>query len=64
MLPENDLKDLYRYRSRGSEQLHTVFAMYNQQLSQDRVAPSNQTLRRMVRQHIDQTIRTKFQSLE
>ena len=35
-------------RLQGSEQLQTVFAMYNQDLSRDRVAPSYQKLRRMV----------------
>ena len=59
MPPENVLGGLYRNRSHCSEQLQTVFAMYNQELSRDRVAPSYQTLRRMVRPHIDQTIRTR-----
>ena len=36
-----------------SEQLQTVFAMYNKELSGDRVAPNYQKLRSMVRQHID-----------
>ena len=35
------------------------FAMYNQELSRDRVTPSYQRLRNMVRQHIDQSIRTR-----
>ena len=37
----------------------TVIAMYNQELSRDRVAPSCQKFRKMVRQHVDQTIRTR-----
>ena len=51
-------KGLYRNSLQGSETLQTVFAINNQILRRDRVAPSHQTLRRMVRQHIDQTIRT------
>ena len=39
---------LYRNRLQGSEQTQTVFAMYNQELSRDRVAPSYQKLRRVV----------------
>ena len=46
-------------RLQGSEQLQTVFAMYNQELSRDRVAPRYQKLRKMVRQHIGQTTRTR-----
>ena len=56
---ENVLEGLYKNRLQGSEQLQTVFAMYNQELSRDGVAPSYQKLRRMVRQHIDQTTRTR-----
>ena len=37
----------------------TVIAMNNQDLSRDRVAPSCQKFRNMVRQHVDQTIRTR-----
>ena len=33
--------------------------MYNQELNRDEIAPSYQKLRTMVRQHIDQTIRTR-----
>ena len=49
---ENVLEGLYRNRWQGSEHNLTVFAMYNQELSRDRVAPSSQKLRSMVRQHI------------
>ena len=59
MPPENVLEGLYRNRLQGSEQLQTVFAMYNQELSRYRVAPSYQKLRSMVRQHLDQTMRTR-----
>ena len=41
----------------GSEQLQTVLAMYNQELSRDRVTPSYQRLSKMVRQHVDQSTR-------
>ena len=43
----------------GSEQLQTVLALYNQELNRDQLAPSYHRLRTMVRQHIDQTIRTR-----
>ena len=59
MPPEKVLEGLYRNRSQGSEQLQTVFAMYNQELSRDRVAPSYQELGIMLRKHIDQTIRAR-----
>ena len=40
-----------------------MFALYNQELSRDPVAPNCQTLRSMVRQHFDQhDMDTKFQS--
>ena len=59
MPPENVLEGLYKNRLQVSEQLQTVFAMYNQELSRDRVAPRYQKLRKMVRQHIGQTTRTR-----
>ena len=59
MSPENVLEGLHKHRLQGSEQLQTMFAMYNQELSGDRVAPSYQKFKRMVRQHSDQTIRTR-----
>ena len=59
MPPENVLEGLQRKRLQGSEQLQTVFAMYNQELSRGRVEPSYQKSRKMVRRHIDQTIRTR-----
>ena len=59
MHPENVLESLYRNRLQGSEQLQTVFSTCNQELSRDCVAPSYQTLGSMVRQHVDQTIRTR-----
>ena len=40
MPPEMVPEGLYRNRLQVSEQLQTVFAMYNQDLSRDRVAPS------------------------
>ena len=43
----------------GSEKLQTVFATYNQELNRGQVAPTYQKLRKMVRQHIDQTTRTR-----
>ena len=46
-------------RLQGSQQLQTVFAMYNQELNRYQVAPSYQKFRKMVRQHVDQTIRTR-----
>ena len=59
MLPENVLEVLYRNRLQGSEQLQTIFAMYNQELSRDRVTPSYQKLMRMVRRHVDQSTMTR-----
>ena len=59
MPPENVLEGLYKNKLQGSEQLQTVFAMYNLELNRDQVAPSFQKLRKMVRQHIDQTIRRR-----
>ena len=44
MIPENVLEGLYRNKLQGSEQLQTVFVMYNQELSRDRVAPSYQKI--------------------
>ena len=35
--PENVFEGLYRNISQGSKQLQTVFAMYNQELSRDRL---------------------------
>ena len=57
--PENVLEGMYRNRLQASEQLQTAFAMDNQELSRGRVAPSCQKLRGRVRQHVDQTIRTR-----
>ena len=54
--------EMPRNRLQGFEQLQTVFAMYNQELSRDRVPPSCEKLRKMVRQHVDQTIRFKAQN--
>ena len=51
--------EMPRNRLQGFEQLQTVFAMYNQELSRDRVPPSCEKLRKMVRQHVDQTIRAQ-----
>ena len=59
MPPENVLEGLYKNKLQGSEQLQTSFAMYNQELSRDRVTPSCQRLRKMVKQHIDQMTRTR-----
>ena len=44
MPPETVLDSLYKNRLQGSEQLQTVLAMYNQELSRDRVAPIYQKL--------------------
>ena len=49
---------LYKHKVQGSE-LQTLFARYNQELNRDHVTPSCQKLRKMVRQHIDQTTRTR-----
>ena len=43
----------------GSEKLQTVLAMHNQELSRNGVSPSCQRLRTMVRQHVDQMMRTR-----
>ena len=59
MPPENVLEGLHKNKLQGSEQLQTVFAMYNLELNRDQVAPSYQKLRKMVRQHTDQTIRRR-----
>ena len=54
-----DLRVLYKNHLQGSEEFQTVFPMYNQDLSRDRVASRYQKLWKMVGQHIDQTIRTR-----
>ena len=59
MPPENVLEGLCKNRLQGSEQLQTVFTMYNRELNRDKVTPSYHKLRNMVRQHIDHTIRTR-----
>ena len=51
--PENVFEGLYRNISQGSKQLQTVFAMYNQELSRDRLPSKLST------QHTDQTMRTR-----
>ena len=56
MPPENVEEGLYKNKLQGSEQLQTGFAKYNQELNRDQVA---QKLRTMVRQHFDQTMRTR-----
>ena len=47
--PENVQEGLYINKLKGSEQLQTLFAMYNQELNRDHVTPSYQQLRRVVR---------------
>ena len=59
MPPANVLEGLYKNKWQSSEQLQTVFALHNQELNRDQVAPSHQKLRTMVGQHTDQTIRTR-----
>ena len=58
MPPENILEGLHKNRLQGSEQIQTVFAMYNKDMNRYQMAPSYQQFKKMVRQHIDQTIRT------
>ena len=43
----------------SSEQLQTVIAMYNQEMSRGRVTPNYQKFKNMVKQYMDQTIRTR-----
>ena len=57
--PENVQEGLYKNKLQCAEQLQTVFAMYNQELNRYPAAPNYQKLRKVVRQHIDQTIRTR-----
>ena len=59
MPSEKALEGLGKNKLQGSEQLQTVFAMHKQELSRDHVTPSYQRLRNMVRQHIDQPIKTR-----
>ena len=54
---ENVLESLHKKKLQGPEQLQT--AMYNQKLNRVQATPSNHKLRKMVRQHFDQTIRTR-----
>ena len=49
-----------KMRLQGSDQLQTVLALHNQELNRDEVTPSYQILRTMVRQRVDQTIRTRY----
>ena len=44
MLLVNVFEVVYRNRLQGSEQLQTVFSMYNQELSRDRVVPKLPTI--------------------
>ena len=53
-LTKMSLKALYQMKSQGSENLQTVLALHNKELSRNGVPPSYQRLRTMVRQHIDQ----------
>ena len=55
----NVLDSLYKMRIRGSAQLQTVSAMYQQKIDQNRSMPSYQWLMSRVRRHIGQTIRTR-----
>ena len=50
---------LCKMKVQSSEQLQTVLAMYNLELNGDKVTLSNQKLRTMTRQHVDQMIRTR-----
>ena len=56
---ENVLEGLCKMKLQDSEQLQTLLALCNQDLDRDKVPPSYQNLRTTVRQHIDQTIRTR-----
>ena len=56
---ENVLQSLYKMKLPGSEHLQTVLAIYNQGLNRDKVTPSYQRSRTVVRQHFDQMIRTR-----
>ena len=53
------LETLYNMPTRGSVQLQTVLAMYEQEVHQDRSRPNYQNLKTMVRRHSDQKIRTR-----
>ena len=60
---ENVLEGVYKMKLQGSEKIQIVLALYNQELSRDKVT-RHLRLRTMVRPHIDQMIRTrKFKAL-
>ena len=48
------LECLCRMRARESDQLSTVLAMYEQEITQDQSQPSYQKLKTMVKRHINQ----------
>ena len=56
---ENVLESLNKIEIRGSVQLQTVLAIYEQEIDRDRAMPSYQRLNTMVRRHIVQMIRTR-----
>ena len=59
-MPKDDVQEsVYKMRIRGSAQLQTVLAMYEQEIDQYRSTPSCQNLKTMVRRHIDHTARTR-----
>ena len=56
---ENVFEGLYTIELQGSAQLQTVLAVCNQELNRDRVSPSIQRSRTMVRQHVEHVTRTR-----
>ena len=62
MPPENVLEGWYKTNMQGSEQLQKVYAMYKKELNRDQAAPNYQKLRRMVKQHVDQTRNARIET--
>ena len=60
-LPKGSIPEsLYKMRIRGSAQLKTGLAMYEQAIHQDPTRPKYQMLKTMVRRHIDQMMSTRI----
>ena len=53
------LESLYKMRMRESDQLQTIMALYEQELTQNQSTPSYQKLKNVVRRRKDQKIRTR-----
>ena len=58
-MPPENVQENYKNKLQGSEQLQSVSASFYKELNRDQVSPSDQILKKMVRQHLGETIRTR-----